>query len=141
MIILEDRILLHLQDGRRIPIDPGEIYLLEAEGGWSISVECGRSGRSPKVAGRSSSTHRSTGSCLSAVAALQLSGSVLVSRSGSAFGCAMEGVCRHATIRFGGAMTGAHPSSFPGRQRVRQYAEPRCDAAIKKTIISTSSTS
>jgi hypothetical protein len=25
MIILEDRILLHLQDGRRIPVDPQEI--------------------------------------------------------------------------------------------------------------------
>ena len=33
MIILKDRILLHLQDGRRIPVDPQEIYLLEAEGG------------------------------------------------------------------------------------------------------------
>ena len=29
-MILEDRILLHLQDGRRIPVDPKEIYLLEA---------------------------------------------------------------------------------------------------------------
>ena len=33
MMILEDRILLHLQDGRWIPVDPQEIYLLEAEGG------------------------------------------------------------------------------------------------------------
>ncbi len=32
MIIFEDRILLHLQDGRRIPADPQEIYLLEASG-------------------------------------------------------------------------------------------------------------
>ena len=32
MNVLEDRILLHLQDGRRIPVDPQEIYLLEAEG-------------------------------------------------------------------------------------------------------------
>jgi DNA-binding LytR/AlgR family response regulator len=36
MIILEDRILLHLQDGRRIPVDPQEIYLLEAEGGETL---------------------------------------------------------------------------------------------------------
>ncbi len=34
MIILEDRILLHLQDGKRIPVDPQEIYLLKAEGYW-----------------------------------------------------------------------------------------------------------
>ena len=33
MIALEDRILLHLQDGKRIPVDPQEIYLLEAKGG------------------------------------------------------------------------------------------------------------
>jgi len=31
MIVLEDRVLLHLQNGRRIPVDPQEIYLLEAE--------------------------------------------------------------------------------------------------------------
>ncbi len=36
MMILEDRILLHLQDGRRIPVDPQEIYLLEAEGGETL---------------------------------------------------------------------------------------------------------
>jgi len=30
MMILKDRILLHLQDGRRIPVDPKEVYLLEA---------------------------------------------------------------------------------------------------------------
>jgi DNA-binding LytR/AlgR family response regulator len=36
MIVLEDRILLHLQDGRRIPVDPQEIYLLEAEGGETL---------------------------------------------------------------------------------------------------------
>jgi len=36
MMILEDRILLHLQDGRRIPVDPKEIYLLEAEGGETL---------------------------------------------------------------------------------------------------------
>ncbi len=36
MTILEDRILLHLQDGRRIPVDPQEIYLLEAEGGETL---------------------------------------------------------------------------------------------------------
>jgi len=36
MIVLEDRILLHLKDGRRIPIDPQEIYLLEAEGGETL---------------------------------------------------------------------------------------------------------
>ena len=35
-MILEDRILLHLQDGRRIPVDPQEIYLLEAEGGETL---------------------------------------------------------------------------------------------------------
>ena len=33
---LEDRILLHLDDGRRIPIDPQEVYLLEAEGGETL---------------------------------------------------------------------------------------------------------
>jgi hypothetical protein len=27
MIVRDDRILLHLQDARRIPIDPQEIYL------------------------------------------------------------------------------------------------------------------
>jgi len=32
MIILEDRILLHLQDGKRIPVDPQEIYLLKGKG-------------------------------------------------------------------------------------------------------------
>ncbi len=36
MIILEDRILLHLHDGRRRPVDPQEIYLLEAEGGETL---------------------------------------------------------------------------------------------------------
>jgi DNA-binding LytR/AlgR family response regulator len=36
MIILENRILLHLQDGKRIPVDPQEIYLLEAEGGETL---------------------------------------------------------------------------------------------------------
>ena len=36
MIALEDRILLHLQDGRRIPVDPQEIYLLKAEGGETL---------------------------------------------------------------------------------------------------------
>ncbi len=36
MIVLEDRILLHLQDGRRIPVDPQEIYILEAEGGETL---------------------------------------------------------------------------------------------------------
>jgi len=36
MSIIEDRILLHLQDGRRIPIDPQEIFLLEAEGGETL---------------------------------------------------------------------------------------------------------
>ena len=36
MIILEDRILLRLQDGRRIPVNPKEIYLLEAEGGETL---------------------------------------------------------------------------------------------------------
>ncbi len=36
MTTLEDRILLHLQDGRRIPVDPQEIYLLEAEGGETL---------------------------------------------------------------------------------------------------------
>ncbi len=36
MTVLEDRILLHLQDGKRIPVDPQEIYLLEAEGGETL---------------------------------------------------------------------------------------------------------
>ncbi len=36
MNVLEDRILLHLQDGRRIPVDPKEIYLLEAEGAETL---------------------------------------------------------------------------------------------------------
>jgi DNA-binding LytR/AlgR family response regulator len=36
MIVLKDLILLHLQDGRRIPVDPQEIYLLEAEGGETL---------------------------------------------------------------------------------------------------------
>jgi len=36
MIVLEDRILLHLQDGLRIPVDPQEIYLLQAEGGETL---------------------------------------------------------------------------------------------------------
>jgi len=35
MFDLDDRILLHLQDGKRIPVDPQEIYFLEAEGGES----------------------------------------------------------------------------------------------------------
>ena len=35
-MIVEDRILLHLQDGRRIPVDPKEIYLLAAEGGETL---------------------------------------------------------------------------------------------------------
>ncbi len=36
MIVLEDRILLRLQDGRRVPVDPQEIYLLEAEWGETL---------------------------------------------------------------------------------------------------------
>ena len=36
MIVLEDRILLHLRDGRRIPVDPQVIYLLEAKGGETL---------------------------------------------------------------------------------------------------------
>jgi len=36
MVVLEDRILLHLQDGRRIPVDPQDIYFLEAEGGETL---------------------------------------------------------------------------------------------------------
>jgi DNA-binding LytR/AlgR family response regulator len=36
MIVLKDLILLHLQDGRCIPVDPQEIYLLEAEGGETL---------------------------------------------------------------------------------------------------------
>ena len=36
MTALEGRILLHLQDGRPIPVDPQEIYLLEAEGGETL---------------------------------------------------------------------------------------------------------
>jgi DNA-binding LytR/AlgR family response regulator len=37
MVVLEDRILLHLQDGRRIPVDPQDIYFLEAEGGETLA--------------------------------------------------------------------------------------------------------
>jgi len=36
MFVLDDRVLLHLQDGKRIPVDPQEIYLLEAEGGETL---------------------------------------------------------------------------------------------------------
>jgi len=36
MTALQDRILLHLQDGRRIPVDPQDIYLLEADGGETL---------------------------------------------------------------------------------------------------------
>ncbi len=50
------------------------------EVGRSISVEWGRSSRPPKVAGRSSSTHRSTESYQSASAASQPSGGASVSR-------------------------------------------------------------
>jgi len=50
------------------------------EAGRSISAECGRSGRPPMEAGRSSSTRRSTESYQSAAAASQPSGRVSVSR-------------------------------------------------------------
>ena len=36
MIVIEDRILLHPQDGKRVLVDPQEIYLLEAEGGETL---------------------------------------------------------------------------------------------------------
>jgi DNA-binding LytR/AlgR family response regulator len=36
MAVLDDRILLHLADGRRTPVDPQEIYLLEADGGETL---------------------------------------------------------------------------------------------------------
>ena len=36
MNVIEDRILLHLQDGRRIPVDPQDIYYLEADGGETM---------------------------------------------------------------------------------------------------------
>ena len=36
MIILEDRVLLHQQDGSRIPVDPREIFLFEADGGETL---------------------------------------------------------------------------------------------------------
>lgn len=36
MTTLDDRILLHLQDGRRNPVDPQEIHLLEAEGSETL---------------------------------------------------------------------------------------------------------
>jgi len=36
MNVIEDRILLHLQDGRRIPADPQDIYYLEADGGETM---------------------------------------------------------------------------------------------------------
>ena len=41
--MLPDRILLHLADGRRVPVDPGEIYLLEtAEGDTSVRLRSRR---------------------------------------------------------------------------------------------------
>ena len=36
-MILEDCIPLHPQDGKRIPVDPQETYVLEAEGG---GIDC-----------------------------------------------------------------------------------------------------
>ncbi len=36
MIVIEDRVLMHLQDGRRIPVDPQEVYFLEADGGETL---------------------------------------------------------------------------------------------------------
>ena len=36
MIVVEDRILLHLQNARRIPVDPQEIFFLEAQGGETL---------------------------------------------------------------------------------------------------------
>lgn len=36
MSILGDRVLLHLADGRRLPVDPREVYLLDAEGGETL---------------------------------------------------------------------------------------------------------
>ncbi len=36
MVVLEDRILLHLPDGTRIPVDPQEIYFLDAEEGETL---------------------------------------------------------------------------------------------------------
>ncbi len=36
MDVLDDRILLHLQDGGRVPVDPREIYLFEADGGETL---------------------------------------------------------------------------------------------------------
>jgi len=36
MTALDDRFLLHLPDGRRLPVDPQEIYLLDAEGTKTI---------------------------------------------------------------------------------------------------------
>ncbi len=38
MIILEDRIMLHLQDGRRIPVDPQEIRPVPG-GGWEVKLD------------------------------------------------------------------------------------------------------
>lgn len=36
MDTIEDRVLLHLADGRRLPLDPAEIYLLETESGDTL---------------------------------------------------------------------------------------------------------
>ena len=41
--MLPDRILFHLPDGRRVPVDPAEIYLLEtAEGDSSVRLRSRR---------------------------------------------------------------------------------------------------
>ena len=36
MATIDDRVLLHLADGRRLPVDPAEIYLLDAESGDTL---------------------------------------------------------------------------------------------------------
>jgi DNA-binding LytR/AlgR family response regulator len=36
MSTIGDRILLHLADGRRLPVDPGEVYMLTVEGGNTL---------------------------------------------------------------------------------------------------------
>lgn len=41
--MVSDRILLHLTDGRRVPVDPDEIYLLEtAEGDTAVRLRSRR---------------------------------------------------------------------------------------------------
>ncbi len=36
MKTLDDRVLLHLEDGRRVPVEPDEVFFLEAEEGNTL---------------------------------------------------------------------------------------------------------